>query len=874
MVFKTKKKSRTIRIGAIILIVYVVVAVITTLKLQKTNAQHELQDFQRSLDVHRDGLQDLIHRGFVESSSLRSIVDELKESGQLSREVINKVLKSNVLNNRDFLGLWMVWEPDAFDGQDRQYIDVPGSNEEGRFVPYWHWQGDSVIVENCLLFDEEDYYQLPKKNLKSYLLEPYKYPVAGSDSLLISVVLPILNKGEFQGVVGADLSLRSITNIVNRLSQAEGGKSYLVSDNGTIIVHPDQNLIGKLSDFKFSKNGLHEGDYFERDRLTLVSTLNHSSYTESWYMILEIPESAVQNEFASIRFNLLLLAGISAFTIFLLVGYGASRHKENERERQRVEDELYQAGARLTSHIEGFNPPSIYSLDKNLRYTGFNTIHHREMKEVFGHEPRIGAYMPKMIPQEIYDRSMRNFQRVLNGEQFNVTSLFQEQFYSQNFNPVYNQNKEVVGFTSRVHEVTDRVKAEMELERYRDQLEELVEERTIELTRQKEFVQAVIDQIPALIFVRNDQGEYILVNQVMARSFEMTTDEVKGKTIFQTHKDQQEAHEFLEEDKEILATGKSVSGDFLVSMPEGKRWLFLTKSRMMVNDEPHILGVHVDVTHIKGVQLKLANANDELMVAMEKLKSTQLRLIESEKMASIGQLTAGLAHEINNPINYVAGNVGVIRRNIQDVKAMIIDHSADGKKMIEAGFMDLCIEMENLLDGVKEGTDRVVGLIKDLSTFSGPGASISNGVVRVSECIESTVNLVKHQAGKKIVFKLQLEKTPPFEGNPQHLKQVLLNMLTNSFQAIDDNGEIIVRSFKSESNIHIEISDTGTGISKKIINRIFEPFFTTKEVGEGTGLGLAISYNLIKDMGGFIDVDSKTRKGTTFKITLPLRSLD
>ncbi|MEP4135757.1 MAG: ATP-binding protein, partial [Cyclobacteriaceae bacterium] len=473
----------------------------------------------------------------------------------------------------------------------------------------------------------------------------------------------------------------------------------------------------------------------------------------------------------------------------------------------------------------------------------------------------------------IYDRAMRNFQRVLSGEQFNVTSLFHEQFFSQSFNPVYDQHKEVVGFTSSVHEVTDRVKAEMELERYRDQLEELVEERTQELTRQKEFVQAVIDQIPALIFVRNSEGEYILVNAAMARSFVMTTDEVKGKTVFQTHKDQKEAKDFFEEDKEILATGKSVSGDFLVSMPAGKRWLFLTKSRMMVNDKPHVLGVHVDVTHIKGVQLELANANDELMLAMEKLKSTQMRLVESEKMASIGQLTAGLAHEINNPINYVAGNVGVIRRNIQDMKAMISTRSTDGQEMVEAGLMDLCIEMENLLDGVKEGTDRVVGLIKDLSTFSGPGTSVSNGVVKVNECIESTVNLVKHQAGKKIVFNLQLEDTPAFEGNPQHLKQVLLNMLTNSFQAIDDNGEITVRSFKSESNIHIEISDTGTGISKKIINRIFEPFFTTKEVGEGTGLGLAISYNLIKDMGGFIDVDSIKRKGTTFKITLPIRSM-
>ena len=873
MVFKTKKKSRIIRIGAIILIVYVVVAVITTLKLQKINAQHEIMEIQRSLDVHRDNLQDLVWRGFVETGSLRSIVSELRESGQLSREVINRILKSNVLNNRDFLGLWMVWEPDLFDGQDQQNVDLPGSNRDGRFVPYWHWQGDSVIVETCVLFDEQDYYQLPKENLQSYLLEPYKYPVAGSDSLLISIVLPILDHGEFQGVVGADLSLRSITNIVNRLSQAEGGKSYLISDNGTIVVHPDPNSIGQLSGFKFPENGLQKGDFFEKDKLTLVSKLNHSPEAQSWYLILEISESAVQDEFAATRFNLLVLAGVSAFTIFLLVGYGANRQKENERERQRVEDQLYQAGARLTSHIEGLNPPSIYSLDTKLRYTGFNTIHHKEMIESFGHEPKIGAYMPKMIPQEIYDRAMRNFQRVLSGEQFNVTSLFQEKFFSQNFNPVYDQNKEVVGFTSSVHEVTDRVKAEMELERYRDQLEELVEERTLELTRQKEFVQAVIDQIPALIFVRNSKGEYILVNAAMARSFVMTTEEVKGKTIFQTHKDQKEAKGFFEEDKEVLETGKSVSGDFLVSMPEGKRWLFLTKSRMMVNDEPHILGVHVDVTHIKGVQLKLANANDELMVAMEKLKSTQMRLVESEKMASIGQLTAGLAHEINNPINYVAGNVGVIRRNILEMKALISAGNTDGQELVEAGFMDLCIEMETLLDGVKEGTDRVVGLIKDLSTFSGPGASVANGVVKVNECIESTVNLVKHQAGKKIVFDLQLEDTPALEGNPQHLKQVLLNMLTNSFQAIDDNGEIVVRSFKSENNIHIEISDTGIGISKKIINRIFEPFFTTKEVGEGTGLGLAISYNLIKDMGGFIDVESRKRKGTTFKITIPIRSM-
>ncbi len=283
-----------------------------------------------------------------------------------------------------------------------------------------------------------------------------------------------------------------------------------------------------------------------------------------------------------------------------------------------------------------------------------------------------GAYIVDLLPLEIRERTVRNFKRALNGEHFSVTSLYNHRYYTQIFNPVYDDDHNVVGLTSNIFDVTDRIQAEQELENYKDQLEELVRQRTAQLEEQSEFFQKIIDNLPNLIFVRDAQSKYVLVNQAMADSFGLKIEEFIGRTIAETHQNAEDAEKFAAEDVEILANNKTVEEESLHKYPDGsEKWLFLNKRRMQIGAEKYLLGVHNDITNLKQTEFKLLEANHELQQTLNRLRATQMRLIESEKMASLGQLTAGLAHEINNPINYVAGTLGPIRQDLVEMKEFL-----------------------------------------------------------------------------------------------------------------------------------------------------------------------------------------------------------
>lgn len=882
MLSKFNKFPYTSLIGALVLLLYAIVAILTTVKLQNASIEKEESEIRENLEVHQEYIQSLIRGAYLQAVDLRNLALEFKSQNAQSRYLTNQILKSGVESNHDFLGLWMVWEPNEFDGSDEDFVNTPGSNDEGRFVPYWHWEGDSVILENCILYDGSDYYQLPKRTHQDYLIEPYLYPVGSQDIMLISISLPIIDASGFVGVAGVDISNNSIQSLVSRIAKIENAEGFLISGNGTYVVHSDPKLIGSHTDMVTIFDGYESvsaddniWEDTENENLLFMSKINFDFVDKPWTLILKVPKDNINAAFISVRSNLLLMSGISALIIFFLISYNSAQRKLNDVKQRKIQDELTQADARLTSHIEGPNPASIYSVDRDFQYTGFNTTHKREMKEVFGADVKVGKYMPSLLPKDLEERLLLSFKRVMNGERFNLTTIFDDKYFTQTFNPVFDQDSQIIGLTSSIQEVTDMVKAEMELDKYRDQLENLVEERTKELTYQKEFFQNVIDQIPALIFVRDAHQKYVLVNQLAADGFDMKISDVIGKNIDLMHPDKKEVQDFTKEDLEILKTGIPFFSDYKMTWPDGsERWLYLTKRKISINQEPHILGIHVDVTHLKKTQLQLTMANHELLATLESLKSTQMMLIESEKMASIGLLTAGLAHEINNPINYVAGNVNVIKRDLAELKILIekiiVNSGNHEHAEIQIHLTEIYQEMDNLIDGIDEGTNRVVSLIRDLSTFSANNNTKDTGPVHVNECIESTLNLVKYQSGKKIEFFTDLGVVPLIKGSSQKLKQVCLNILTNACQAIRIEGKIRVKSYFDSDNIHIRISDNGEGILEENVNRIFEPFFTTKEVGEGTGLGLTISYNIIKDFGGHIKLVDKQVDGTTFEIVLPM----
>ncbi len=869
-------------VGAIILIGFTIVAVNVTFVSARTSRKVEEGEIKVNMETHKQLIQNVIRDAHDQLNGITESALLISERSENPRSEINDVLIAHTKSNRDLLGLWMIWDPNIL-GADTDYINDTGSNVVGQYVPYWHWSGDSIVVEVDMFYDTLIFYDIPKRTRRTTLFDPYYFKVSGADSLLISLIVPILKDGQFLGIAGADISLNEIRNIVNQIGKTEEGTAELIGANGMYIAHPDQSKVGTVvrhiagDTTGISGYSIDEiDDQSNLSKVRFMTGVEFGQLSKPWYLILTVPETVITSDFDNVRFNILMVTGVSALLILFLIVYNEMRWRQDQSEKLHYQKELSLSDARLTSFIESPETFSIYSLDKQMCYTGFNSLHKREMKETFKSDVAVGKNILKLIPMEMRDNARNNYKRALSGEQFTVTSIFNGEYFSQIYNPVYDQNSQVVGLTSSVFNVTDRIIAEKEIEKYKDHLEELVADRTRELTMQKEFSQKIVDQVPAMIFVRGMDGNYQIVNQKMAESVGLEIKDMVGRSVFDSHPNEAEARRFLTEDKEIVETGIVVREEMAYRWPDGtNRWLLFNKTKMMINDQPFILGVHFDITDVKEAELKLNRANEELQDAVEKLKSAQMRLVESEKMASLGQLTAGLAHEINNPINYVAGNIQPIKRDLKEILQLIdfiLNEKADDK--LTKHYQDLEMvfeEVENLLNGIADGAERVITLMDNLKSFSVPVYE-AQGEVNLNYCLTTTVNLIQYQAGRRIQFHTDLSNLPRIQGNVDQLKQVFLNLLTNAIHAIPSNGDISIRSLVQGDEIIILIKDTGMGIKDTHLNRIFDPFFTTKDVGQGTGLGLSISYRIISEHGGRIFVKETSENGTVFQISFPIEA--
>lgn len=283
----------------------------------------------------------------------------------------------------------------------------------------------------------------------------------------------------------------------------------------------------------------------------------------------------------------------------------------------------------------------------------------------------------------------------------------------------------------------------------------------------------------------------------------------------------------------------------------------------------------------------LQDRHIELEQAYVRLKQTQTQLLQSEKMASIGQLAAGVAHEINNPIGYVHSNLGTLQGYLRGLMTLLdaydaaartlpvefapnFESIAGTKQQVDYDFLRQDLPL--LLAESREGIERVKKIVLDLRDFSHGGQSDVEEwlCVDVHRGIESTLNIVWNEIKYKAEVHRDYAELPPIECIPSQLNQVFLNLLINASQAITDHGAITVSTRLTGDQICIGIADTGVGIAPEHLERIFDPFFTTKAVGKGTGLGLALSYGIVKKHQGRISVSSTVGVGTEFRIHLPV----
>ncbi len=409
------------------------------------------------------------------------------------------------------------------------------------------------------------------------------------------------------------------------------------------------------------------------------------------------------------------------------------------------------------------------------------------------------------------------------------------------------------------------------------------------------FYHSLVETIPQMILCKDLEGRFTFANQKFCVELGHTLEEIKGKTDFDFFP-KELAEKYRRDDKDVLANGQPIDIVEEHVTPKGEKlYVQVMKTPLYSADGTPIgiQGLFWNVTERMRAEETLKHQNITLQKlaesergAHEALKAAQSRMVETEKLASLGQLVAGVAHEINNPLAFVSNNVAVLERDLNDLIALIgFYHTLKRSDLPEelailekidhlSATLDLGYTLGNLpqlIIRTREGLRRIERIVKDLRLF----ARVDEGEwneVDLNPGIESSVNMVQGYARKRGVRLVsELDPLPPVRCRGAKVHQVVVNLLMNAIDACkqDDSVTIRTRAEPANGGVRIEVVDTGSGIDPAYRERIFDPFFTTKALGEGTGLGLSISYGIVQEHRGSIDVESMPGQGSRFIVRLP-----
>lgn len=450
------------------------------------------------------------------------------------------------------------------------------------------------------------------------------------------------------------------------------------------------------------------------------------------------------------------------------------------------------------------------------------------------------------------------------------------------------------------------------------------------------FFTGIVNHTPESIIATDQEGKIIYLNPETEKMFGYTSEELMGEELeiltTELYKERIQNEIF-----KAAVSGRVWNGELLNRRKDGKLFYVSTSVSKMVDKDGNFIALvwfQRDITQTKRYQEEMIKIEQEkaetlqilheneaainrslnkakrelqeknlelekrtfelegekkrLKEAYEKLNQIQAQLIQSEKLASLGQLSAGVAHELNNPISFVHSNLGTLGEYVKDLEKLLGKY-AELEKMLstnechyqlldqvielkgEIGLSFILEDFDKIINESKEGIQRVKTIVQDLKDFS----YRDKGEVQLSDInqgIESALNIVWNELKYKAEVIKEYGQIPKIECFPQQLNQVFMNILMNAAQAIETKGEIKIKTCKAGDEVVVEISDTGMGIPEENLKHIFEPFFTTKEAGKGTGLGLSVVYGIIQNHKGRIEVQSQINKGSVFKIILPIKS--
>ncbi|MDD2707798.1 MAG: ATP-binding protein [Verrucomicrobiae bacterium] len=461
-------------------------------------------------------------------------------------------------------------------------------------------------------------------------------------------------------------------------------------------------------------------------------------------------------------------------------------------------------------------------------------------------------------------------------------------------------------FKTREIELLDEVVMDISfgLDRMEDERRRCVMER--ELHRISLLQQAIFDSANMTIISTTNDGTIRSFNTSAERWLGYKAEEVVEKTNPGIFHDQEEVIERAKALSKKL--GRNIEPGFEVftakarrGMPDEREWTYIRKdgSRFPVflsitglfdarGECNGFLGIAIDISERKRMEAALAKNMADLVEINQLLQTNQAQLVQSEKMASLGQLAAGVAHEINNPVGFVRSNLGTLQEYTEAFKKLhslcvtLVDAVGNGdivrQQMIVRQIQSLdqkenldfiMGDIGHLLKESMDGADRVKEIVLNLKSF----ARLDEAELKdanINECIESTLKIIWNELKYKCRVSKKLGDLPSIQCYPGQINQVLMNLLVNAAQSIPEKGDIAIETEAREREIIIRISDTGKGIAPENMPKLFTPFFTTKPTGKGTGLGLSISYGIIQKHRGSIEAASEEGKGTTFTIRLPI----
>ncbi|HUU05747.1 MAG TPA: ATP-binding protein [Patescibacteria group bacterium] len=409
-----------------------------------------------------------------------------------------------------------------------------------------------------------------------------------------------------------------------------------------------------------------------------------------------------------------------------------------------------------------------------------------------------------------------------------------------------------------------RKELEQELIRQNENLEKIVQTRTADLEKQKDLLV-------------NKNKELVSLTEKLKESRN------KLQTLFDAITDQvvmidRDFNIKMANRKEGTHSGKCHAKIFNLSRPCDRcpgAMVFKQKKSITLEekygDEYYLLQAYPifdDRSEVEGVL--------EFSRLITKQKNMEIQLMQTDKLASLGQLVSGIAHEINNPNTFIRGNVSIIQEAMKDILPILDEYSRNNRNL-QVARLNYDVFKSNiliLLDDMAQGTNRIKTIVEGLRKFAKRDDGVLNDELDLNEIIQNCLRLVANQIGRKAKVKFELnENIPKIKGNFQRLEQVVVNILINASQAIEKkigSIEISTAFLEKENENLLKISDDGKGIDEKTVKQIFDPFFTTKRNQGGTGLGLSIAYGIIKEHKGRIEVESKLGSGTTFSIYMPV----